>query len=171
MDLERMSPSNDGREACYTADALANFYLPPDVPTRSVFALSINEINVHKWIVSKCAGYDKGQEAVSEWIYKYWHKFLCSRWIEHLQGVAYWIELDRNSWGNLKEAFPNDRELLGQILEILKQGKDDLGVIRWTNENNVTVPKDKVHEILALISIKSCRLRHQFEARQAKPNF
>ena len=77
----------------------------------SVFDESLAEIAAYKWIESEHAGYDLREYAVNRWVSDHWRGYLRARWLEHLQGTRYWIELDRGDYGLLQRAFLGDREL------------------------------------------------------------
>lgn len=52
-----------------------------------------------KWIESQKAGHDLGETAIRTWIGEHWRGFLRHRWLEHLQGKTFWIELDQRDFG------------------------------------------------------------------------
>ncbi|MFO0864110.1 MAG: hypothetical protein U0744_05555 [Gemmataceae bacterium] len=60
---------------------------------------------------------------------EHWWGFLRERWIQHLQGTAYWMELDRGDFGPFNNAFLDKQELLHPILNRLKGGLENLDVI------------------------------------------
>jgi len=132
-----------------------------DVAAHSVYDDSIAEIEMFKWIESERAGYDLGENAVSRWVSDHWRGFLRARWLEHLQGKRYWIELDRGDFGLLQRAFLGERELLDQILVHLKAGLENLHVVCWAKEKQI--PCEPVLRILEALDINSRRLRHRFE--------
>ena len=56
-----------------------------------------------KWIESEKAGRDLGETAIRTWIGQHWNGFLRHRWLEHLQGKTFWIELDPGDFGLLAD--------------------------------------------------------------------
>ena len=52
-----------------------------------------------KWIESQKAGHDLGETAIRAWIGQHWRGFLRHRWLEHLQGKTFWIELEQQDFG------------------------------------------------------------------------
>ncbi len=58
-----------------------------------------------KWIESEKAGRDLGETAIRTWICQHWNDFLRHRWLEHLQGKTFWIELDPRDFGLLRTGF------------------------------------------------------------------
>src|SRR3954447_10715022 len=96
----------------------------PAVATKSVYDDCIEEENRHKWIESEKAGYDLGEGCIRQWVKKHWTGYLRARWVEHLQGKCFWVELDRGDFGLLQREFRDQAELLDQILDQLKAGKE-----------------------------------------------
>lgn len=139
--------------------------LPSSVPQptlkKSVHRECIEEENKHKWIASEKAGYDLGESSVRQWVKEHWRGYLRARWVEHLQGKCFWIELDRGDFGLLQREFQSQRELLDLILDQLASGKENLDVINWALANNL--PMDAVNEILEALDINSRRLAHRFD--------
>src|SRR5206468_2007280 len=70
-------------------------------PRRSVFVQGEAEAQAFKWILSQQYGYDVGDSAIYRWVREHWHGFLRQRWLEHLQGETFWIELDHDDSGLL----------------------------------------------------------------------
>jgi hypothetical protein len=132
----------------------------------SVHEESEYEILRHKWIESERAGYDLGEAAVRQWVRDHWRGYLRARWLEHLQGSRFWIELDRGDYGLLKRAFHDDRALLDKILDRLKSGCENLDVICWASETDI--PSERVLRILDALDINSRRLLHRFETRMVE---
>jgi hypothetical protein len=128
----------------------------------SVHEACIEEENRHKWIESQKAGYDLGEGCIREWVKRHWTGYLRARWVEHLQGKHFWIELDRGDFGLLQREFIASRELLDSILDQLKSGKENLHVIFWAV--SCGIPTASVHEILEALDVNSRRLRHRFDA-------
>src|SRR4051794_10013277 len=99
------------------------------------------EAQQYKWIESEKAGRDLGESAIRRWVHEHWNGFLRARWLEHLQGRAFWIELDHNDFGLLQREF-RDSELIDEILSLLKAGKENLNVLNWALDNHL--PMDEV---------------------------
>ena len=131
------------------------------VSRRSVYKECIEEENRHKWIESQKAGYDLGEGCIRDWVKRHWMGYLRARWVEHLQGKEFWVELDRGDFGLLQREFIDQKELLDSILDQLKSGKENLHVIFWAVTSGI--PTAPVHEILEALDVNSRRLRHRFE--------
>ncbi len=115
----------------------------------------------HRWIESEKAGRDLGEVAVHHWVKQHWGGYLRARWLEHLQGKTFWIELDRGDFGLLRERFQDKALLLDRILDRLKNGQENLHVILWAIDWNL--PMADVLEILTALDINSRRLAHRFD--------
>ncbi len=122
----------------------------------SVYVDSLREAEIYKWIESEKAGRDLGEEALKRWVRQYWHQYLRARLLEHLEGKVFWSELDRNDFGLLKRAFPEDRLLLDRIVEQLRGGRENLEIIIWAFEWGM--PIARVRAILECININARRL-------------
>jgi hypothetical protein len=112
-----------------------------------------------KWIESEKAGRDLGETAIRTWIGQHWHGFLRHRWLEHLQGKTYWIELDHGDFGILQTAFQTS-SLIDPILEHLKLGRENLDIIVWALEMQVSMTE--VREILQTLDVNSRRIECRF---------
>lgn len=135
------------------------------VPRLSVYTDCKAEIDQFKWIESERAGYDLGESAVRRWVTDHWRGYLRARWLEHLQGKRFWIELDRGDFGLLSRAFATDTDLLNAILEQLKAGQENLDVLCWAARQRI--PSDPVLRILEALDINSRRLLYKFEKSQS----
>lgn len=131
----------------------------------SVFAAGRREADVYKWIVSEQAGYDRGEDAIREWVRHHWNGFLRARWIEHLYGGRFWYELDQHDHGLLQREFQGS-VLIRPIVDLVLLGHENLTIIllaigkRW--------PMDEVLEILRALNMNSRRLEFQVESRLAR---
>jgi hypothetical protein len=133
----------------------------PAVEVCSVHVDCVHEEQRHKWYRSMDAGYDLGEAAVRDWVAKHWNQYLRAKWIEHLEGKRFWIELDRNDFGLLRRHFQDQQELLTPILERLKNCQENLDVIVWARKQNMIT--EPVLNILIDLDINSRRLLHRFE--------
>ncbi len=123
------------------------------------------EAQRHKWIESEKAGRDLGEWAIRCWVREHWNGFLRDRWIEHLQGRAFWIELDHDDFGLLQRAF-QDAPLFHEILDRLKAGQENLDVLNWAIDTDL--PMDEVLEILETLDINSRRIECLLELRLSR---
>jgi hypothetical protein len=128
----------------------------------SIWDDSRREIDTYKWIVSEHAGYDVGETAVRRWIKEHWSGYLRARWIEHLQGKRFWIELDRDDFGLLPGKFQNQTSLLERIVDLLIAGRENLHILLWAQDCHI--PMEDVLQILEALDINSKRLSYQFNS-------
>jgi hypothetical protein len=144
---------------------------PPAAEVKRVSArLSVHEQGLaeaqrYKWIVSEKAGRDLGEAAIRGWVREHWNGFLRARWLEHLQGRAFWIELDHDDFGLLERAF-RDSEVIDEILGRLKVGKENLDILCWALD--ARLPMDEVLKILESLDINSRRIECLVEMRLAQ---
>ena len=92
----------------------------------SVYVESEREALQYKWIESEKAGRDLGDGAIRHWVQQHWWGYLRARWLEHLQGKKFWVELDRGDFGLLQRQFHDNTLLLDRILDRLKAGQENL---------------------------------------------
>jgi hypothetical protein len=127
----------------------------------SVYVDGEQEALRFKWIESEKAGRDLGEAAIHRWVKDHWRGYLRARWLEHLQGKRFWVELDQHDFGLLQREFQADSLLLDRILDRLKSGKENLDIICWAHDWNI--PTDHVLRILEALDINSRRLAHRFD--------
>ncbi|QDV36016.1 hypothetical protein ElP_39260 [Tautonia plasticadhaerens] len=126
----------------------------------SLLAEGEEEARRYKWIMSEKAGRDLGDWAIRCWVREHWNGFLRERWLEHLQGRAFWIELDREDYGLLHRAFRNSSPLFDEIFRRIKRGDENLEILNWAIEGEIST--DAVIDILEAIDINSRRIECQF---------
>jgi hypothetical protein len=126
----------------------------------SVFIDGEQEALRFKWIESEKAGCDLGEAAIRRWVQCHWWGYLRARWLEHLQGKRFWVELDRGDFGLLQRKFHDNTVLLDRILDRLKAGQENLDIIRWAHEWHIEVTP--VLQILEALDINSRRLAARF---------
>jgi hypothetical protein len=127
----------------------------------SVYTESEQEALKFKWIESEKAGKDLGEDAIRRWVKHHWWGYLRARWLEHLQGRCFWVELDRGDFGLLQREFHDNTLLLDRILDRLKSGQENLDIILWAL--NWGLPITPVLQILEALDINSRRLAHRFD--------
>jgi hypothetical protein len=125
------------------------------VPKLSLHEESAKEADVHKWIVSEKAGYDLGVEAIKDWVHRHWNGYLREKWLEHLQGTRYWIELDLNDFGLLQRELGNS-PYIGAIVDQLKARGENLSIIHWAQREGL--PMAEILSILHTLNINSKRI-------------
>jgi hypothetical protein len=116
----------------------------------------------HLWIVSEKAGHDLGDAALRRWVRRHWPALLRARWLEHLQGLRFWSELDRGDFGLLTCRFQEHALLLDRVLDRLKAGQGNLDILRWAIDWGI--PTAPLIEVLEALGVNGQRLAHQFGA-------
>jgi hypothetical protein len=127
----------------------------------SVYQDCEKEADRYKWIESEKAGRDLGEAAIRRWVQCHWWGYLRARWLEHLQGKRFWVELDRGDFGLLQVRFHDNTLLLDRILDRLKAGQENLDILNWALDWGVNTRA--VREILEALDINSRRLAHRFD--------
>jgi hypothetical protein len=125
------------------------------------------EAHRYKWIQSEKEGRDLGDHAIRMWISAHWNGFLRHRWLEHLQGKNFWIELREEDFGLLRREF-RDSTLLVPILERLKVLKENLDIIWWAVDLYTEEEMREIRAILAMLDVNACRLRADFDPWQSQ---
>jgi hypothetical protein len=131
----------------------------------SVFAEGEREALRFKWIESEKAGCDLGESAIRRWVQNHWWGYLRARWLEHLQGKQFWMELDKKDFGLLQRCFQEQSLLLDRILDRFKAGQENLDIILWALDWKIEM--EMVITILEALDINSRRLACRFDP-QAK---
>jgi hypothetical protein len=130
------------------------------VPCRSLREESWDEACKERWYLSQKAGCDQGEHALRLWVRQHWRGFLRARWIEHMQGSRFWLELDRSEFGLLQRRdLENARGLLDEIIEMIRCGAENLDIVRWARRTKCPADQNTVRELLALVNINAHRLR------------
>ena len=127
----------------------------------SVYADGEQEALRYKWIESEKAGCDLGELAIRRWVQNHWWGYLRARWLEHLQGNRFWVELDRGDFGLLLKEFTGNALLLDRILDRIKAGQENLQILIWATDWGI--PIEPVLDILQALDINSRRLAHKFD--------
>ena len=134
-----------------------------DANPMSLHAEGEEEARRYKWIMSEKAGRDLGDWAIRCWVREHWNGFLRERWLEHLQGRSFWIELDRADYGLLQRAFSDSTPLIDEILRRVKRGEENLEILNWAIDARLDI--DEVIDILEAVDINSRRIECQFALR------
>jgi len=137
----------------------------PPMIRLSVHESGIVEALRHKWIESEKAGRDLGESAIRNWVRQHWNGFLRARWLEHLEGRAFWVELDQDDHGLLQHAFLG-HPIIDEVLDRLKHGRENLDLIVWALDGGYDV--DEVIRILEALDINSRRIECLFTKRPAQ---
>ncbi len=128
----------------------------PTLARSLVYADADEDPSHHMWIESEKAGTDLGEDVVRSWAREHWWGYLRARWLGHLQGYRFWVELNRRDFGLLQRRF-KDYPLL---LDRLNAGCQNLDVLVWAAKWGI--PVSPVREILTCIDVNGRRLASSF---------
>jgi len=113
-------------------------------------------IREHKWIESEKAGRDLGADAERDWVENYWRTFCRSRLVQHLRGEVFFDEFDNKCFGVFSERLEEVAELLNVVLERIKEGAENLDLLRWGCQEHV--PHNQLLKVLIAANINGHRL-------------
>jgi predicted outer membrane lipoprotein len=148
---------------CQSSPPMSEVVLP--MIRHSVHEFGIVEALRYKWIESEKAGRDLGETAIRSWVRQHWNGFLRARWLEHLEGRTFWVELDQDDYGLLQHAFLG-YSLIEEVLDRLKDGQENLDLIIWALDDGHDL--DQLIEILELLDVNSRRIECLFCVRLAQ---
>jgi hypothetical protein len=148
---------------CQSSPPMPEVVLP--MIRHSVHEFGIVEALRYKWIESEKAGRDLGETAIRTWVRHHWNGFLRARWLEHLEGKTFWVELDQDDYGLLQHTFL-EYPLIEDVLDRLKCGHENLDLIVWALDEGHDV--DQLIEILESLDINSRRIECLFCVRLAQ---
>src|SRR5262249_21631809 len=122
----------------------------------SVYDDCEREIQRYKWIASEKAGRDLGEAAERRWVKEHWWGYLRSRWLEHLEGNRFWVELDRGDFGHLIRTFEVYPRVIDRVFDRIKADQENLDIIRWAQDWGIATRP--LIDLLELLDINSRRL-------------
>lgn len=128
----------------------------------SIQAVGEDEALKYRWIKCQEAGYDLGPSTIRDWVKLHWSGFLRERWLQHLQGYAFWIELEDADYGRLPREL-NPSPLLDAIMDRVRRGQENLQILNWAIE--MVLPMEEVIRILETVDINARRMECQFANR------
>ncbi len=96
------------------------------------------------------------QKAASEWNRKHWWAWSRKRWLEHIKGEVFWVELGEKEFGWVKEHDLSNTSILSQILQKIHDGEENLDIINWALELDEDL--DEVLRILSRLDLNKSRL-------------
>jgi len=74
---------------------------------------------------------EKYPDPRKEWNRKHWWAWARKRWLEHLRGKVYWVELGDNDFDMVGRALLPNKNLLEEILGKMYRGEENLDIINW----------------------------------------
>ena len=123
----------------------------------SVYEEAERAAREHKWLESEKAGRDLGDAAVHQWTRSFWLRFYRWRFVQHLRGESSFREFHPSTFGIVNRHLAAPRELLDRILDMVRDGGENLDIICWAHHYGM--PTDQVIEILEALDINRQRLR------------
>jgi len=127
------------------------------MPRLRVYEEAERAIQEYKWIESEKAGRDLGVDAKRDWIENHWNAFYRSRLVQHLRGEAFFDEFDTQCFAILPGRFEDVTGLLDVVLERIREGAENLDLLRWGYQEHL--PHTQLLEVLIAADINGHRLR------------
>jgi hypothetical protein len=104
---------------------------------------------------------EKLERASREWNINYWWPWARSRWLEHIRGQVFWIELGEDDFDLTNKGIFGNHELLDCILNQVEDGRENLDIIHWA-----TGRKEDMTEVVEILE-KLDLNRHRDELKNA----
>ncbi len=130
---------------------------------KSLVAEGRREADVFKWIESEKARCDLGEAAVRRWVLVHWDGFLRARWIQHLEGSVFWMELGHDDFRFLQRKFQDKTLLLDRIIDRLRISKENLDILLWAIDWHINI--NDVYDILVELDVNGKRLIRLFDCK------
>lgn len=135
--------------------------LPDNVEQRSLDAESWREANEWRWYLSQEERKDVGESAIRKWVLIHWPGFLRARWLDHMMGRCFWLELNRDEFGMLNRDIGIPRPIVDELVEMMKCGAENLNLLVYARSKPPEVRR-QIRQFLALVKINEHRLRCKF---------
>ena len=138
------------------------FDIPDSVERRSLATEGQREAEEFRWIESEKAGRDQGEPAIRKWVVVHWDGFMRARWLEHLMGIRFWLELDNSEFGLLPRDNRFPKHVVDWLVQHLKCGGENLSVKVTARKVFGREDQLQIHDLLLLININGHRLKCHF---------
>jgi len=103
--------------------------------------------------------YDVHETASEHWRKRYWRLWFRARWVEHLLGQKYWVEMGEDNFALLTRSGGHHPVLLDRIADRLIIGGENLNVIPWAHVWGLDVAE--VILVLTAININHVRVNNK----------
>ncbi|MDA1162271.1 MAG: hypothetical protein O3B13_04135 [Planctomycetota bacterium] len=130
-----------------------------DVEVLSLYEAALQEARRHRWIESQKRGCDLGDQGFREWYDCYWAIYIRYRHLEHLLGDRQWLEFDSAAFGVLTPLVRNQDELAAEVVELYRQGWENLDILNWAIRAGLDL--NQVKECLIVINMNDARIDHR----------
>lgn len=124
--------------------------------SRSLYEEGWKEAAKHRWIESQKHGCDLGNNAIDEWVERYWLIYCKFRRLEHVLGHVHWEEFEEPPSLFISKLLNEHDLLLSMILDRVQEGWENLEVILWAYDWGLNM--DDVRNILQELDINRARL-------------
>ena len=98
---------------------------------------------------------EQSDRASREWNIQHWWPWARDRWLEHIRGQVFWIELGEADFDLTNKGIFGNQDLLDTILGQVQDGRENLDIINWATRGNADM--DDVVEILEKLNLNKHR--------------
>lgn len=103
--------------------------MPRKIPRNpSMMLRAMQDCRIQKWIQSRDAGHDLGEDFVIRWFRENWRRWYRQRWVEHALGQVKYEEFDDVLFGHAKR-MKYDTKLVENILSQLANMGENLMIV------------------------------------------
>jgi len=105
--------------------------------------------------------YNVDQTVSEDWRRRFWRLWFRYRWVEHVIGEKFWIEMGPERFGILKQGRQHNPVLVSRVADRLMYdaGLENLNIILWASDWGLDL--DEVVAILKRININDVRVNGQ----------
>jgi hypothetical protein len=98
---------------------------------------------------------EKFDRASREWNIRHWWPWARDRWLEHIRGQVFWIELGEDDFDLTNKGIFGNQDLLDMILHQVEAGQENLDIINWATRSDEDM--DDVVDILEKLNLNKHR--------------
>lgn len=128
----------------------------PQIEKHSIMYHAAADYAAKKHLDWESLSYDVEETASEDWKRRFWRLWFRVRWVEHLLGDRYWIEMGEQHFGVLREGEPHNPVLVSRVADRLIAGWENLNIILWASDWGLNL--DEVIAVLKKININDVRV-------------
>jgi hypothetical protein len=95
--------------------------------------------------------YDVEETYSEHWRRRFWRLWFRCRWVEHIRGDKYWIEMGEENFAALRKGRTINPLLVERVADRLIVGWENLGIILWATDWGLDI--DDVIDVLKKINV------------------
>ena len=126
------------------------------VEKHSILHHAAADYAAQKYLDWERLSYDVEQTASEHWRRRFWRLWFRVRWVEHVLGQSYWIEMGDDKFGMFKRGPAHNPLLVQRVADRLVVGWENLGIILWASDWGLDLAQ--VIQILKKLNINHVRV-------------